>query len=188
VVTTGPGSVVAFRAVGLASELGYRYPKPNRLQRLVQSFASSRFGAWLTPKTLVPLDRWTTRLTHGRVSLPVTLAALPVVTLITTGRKSGLPRPHHLLAIPHHDDLALIGTNFGQPGTPAWTLNLKANPRATVSYGGITRNVSARPATPDERTDILATAATNFSGAAHYEQRLEGRRPLPVVVLEAATD
>ena len=154
----------------------------------MQSFASSRFGAWLTPKTLVPLDRWTTQLTHGRVSLPLALAALPVITLVTTGRKSGLPRQQHLLAIPHQDDLALMGTNFGQAVAPAWTLNLKANPSATVSYGGVTRNVSARPATPAERTDILATAARKFPGAAHYEQRLEGRRPLPIVVLEAATD
>ncbi len=174
--------------MGLASELGVRYPEANRFQRLVQSFASSRVGAWLTPKTLVPLDRWTTRFTHGRVSLPVALAALPVLTLVTTGRKSGLPRQHHLLAIPHQDDLALMGTNFGQARTPAWTLNLEANPRAIVSHGGISRNVSARPATPGERTDILATAATQFSGAAHYEQRLEGRRPLPVFVLEAAID
>jgi deazaflavin-dependent oxidoreductase (nitroreductase family) len=173
--------------VGLASDLGYRYPKLNRFQRLVQSFASSRFGAWLTPKTLVPLDRWTTRLTHGRLSLPLALAGLPVITLVTTGRKSGLPRQQHLLAIPYHDGLALIGTNFGQAVTPAWTLNLRANPTATVSYGGVTRNVIARPATSDERTDILATAAMKFPGAAHYEQRLEGRRPLPIVVLEAAT-
>jgi deazaflavin-dependent oxidoreductase (nitroreductase family) len=170
--------------VGLASELGYRYPEPNRLQRLVQWFASSRFGAWLTPKTLVPLDRWTTRLTHGRVSLPLVLAALPVITLVTTGRKSGLPRQHHLLAIPHRDDLALIGTNFGQPAAPAWTLNLQAHPNAIVSYRGLTRNVSARPATAAERTDILATAATKFAGAGNYEQRLQGRRPIPVVVLQ----
>lgn len=174
--------------MGLASELRYRYPEPNPFQRLVQSFASSRFGAWLTPKTLVPLDRWTTQLTHGRVSLPLVLAALPVITLVTTGRKSGLPRQQHLIAIPHQDDLALIGTNFGRPVAPAWTLNLKANPSATVSYRGVSRNVSARPATPGERTDILAAAARKFPGAAHYEQRLEGRRSLPVVVLEAATD
>jgi deazaflavin-dependent oxidoreductase (nitroreductase family) len=174
--------------VGLASELGYRYPKPNRLQRLVQSFAASRFGARLTPKTLVPLDRWTTCLTHGRVSLPLALAALPVITLVTTGRRSGLPRQQHLLAVPHLDTLALIGTNFGQPVTPAWTLNLQADPRATVSYGGLARNVSARPATPTERTDILKTAAMKFPGALRYEQRLEGRRQLPIVVLEPATD
>lgn len=174
--------------MGLASELGYRYPEPNRFQRLVQSFAASRYGARLTPRTLVPMDRWTTRITHGRVSLPVTLAALPVVTLGTVGRRSGVPRQHHLLAIPYDDDLALIGTNFGQPGIPAWTLNLEADPRATVSYGGVTRSVSARPATPGERSDILATAATKFRGAADYEARLEGRRRLPVFVLETATD
>ncbi|HEU5265423.1 MAG TPA: nitroreductase family deazaflavin-dependent oxidoreductase [Jatrophihabitans sp.] len=174
--------------MGLADDLGYRYPAPKGLQRRVQSFASSRFGAWLTPKTLVPLDRWTNKLTHGRLSLPLAIAALPVITLVTTGRKSGLPRQQHLLAIPYLDDLALIGTNFGRGVAPAWTLNLEANPRATVSYGGVIRSVVARPATPGERTDILATAAEKFAGIAHYEQHLEGRRPLPVLVLEAATD
>lgn len=174
--------------MGLASEFGYRYPEPNPFQRLVRWFAASRFGAWLTPKTLVPLDRWTTRLSHDRLSLPLVLAALPVITLVTTGRKSGLPRQQHLLAIPYQDDLALIGTNFGQPAAPAWTLNLEANPEATICYRGHTRNVSARPATPAERTDILATAARKFPGAGHYEQRLQGRRPLPVVVLQAATN
>jgi deazaflavin-dependent oxidoreductase (nitroreductase family) len=80
------------------------------------------------------------------VSLSAALAALPMVTVVTIGRRSGLPRQHHLLAIPHRDDLALIGTNSGQLGMPAWALNLNANPGAGVSYNGITRNVSARPA------------------------------------------
>jgi deazaflavin-dependent oxidoreductase (nitroreductase family) len=127
-------------------------------------------------------------ITHGRVSLPDVLAALPVVTLVTTGRKSGLPRQHHLLGIPYQDDLALIGTNCGQPVTPAWTFNLAADPRAIVSYHGVTRNVLARPATASERDDILATAATKFAGTAHYRQRLAGRRPIPVVVLQEATE
>jgi deazaflavin-dependent oxidoreductase (nitroreductase family) len=108
--------------------------------------------------------------------------------LVTTGRRSGLPRQHYLLPIPHEDDLALMASNFGQPGIPAWALNLEADPRATISYGGVTRSVIARPAAPSERGEILSTAARIFPGAGHYEQRLQGRRELPVFVLQPTTD
>ena len=119
-----------------------------------------------------------------RISLPVVLAGLPVVTLTTTGRRSGLPWATHLIAIPWQDTLALLGTNFGQPTTPAWTLNLEADPTATVSHAGTTVTVRARSATPRERTIILTMAATRFAGAANYEQRLSGRRPVGIFVLE----
>jgi hypothetical protein len=54
--------------VGLAADLGYSYSSPKRLHRLVQAFAASQVGGWLTPKTLVPLDKLVTRLSKGRVS------------------------------------------------------------------------------------------------------------------------
>ncbi len=170
--------------MGLAERLNYRYPDPNAFQRAVQAFAGSRPGAWMTPRTLVPLDRLVSRWSRGRVTLPVILAGLPVVALTTTGRTSGLPRATHLIAIPFEDTLALLGTNFGQPKTPAWTLNLEADPAATISHHGTTVMVRARSATPDERTAIFTTAATKFAGAANYEQRLADKRPVPVFVLE----
>jgi hypothetical protein len=60
------------------------------------------------------VDTWVQRLTHQRHTLPGLLAGLPVVDLTTTGRKSGLPRTAHLIAVPYGDTLALLGTNFGQ--------------------------------------------------------------------------
>src|SRR3954454_2729623 len=172
--------------MGLAADLGYGYPKPNWFQRLVQGFAASGLGARLTPRTLVPLDRVTERLTNGRISLPMLLAGLPVLDLVTVGRQSGLPRPTHVIAIPFQDTLALLGTNFGQPATPAWVLNLEHHPQATVGYGGTTRKVLARPATTDERPTIMRDAATLFGGAAEYERRLDGVRRVRVFVLEPA--
>lgn len=177
-------AVASVLVMGLADRLHYRYPKPNAGQRAVQAFAASRAGAWMTPKTLVPLDTLISRWSRGRVTLPVILAGLPVVALTTTGRKTGLPRVTHLIAIPYEDTLALLGTNFGQPKTPAWTFNLQADPAATISYDGTTVTVRARNATPDERATILATAATKFAGAADYEQRLSDKRPVPVFILE----
>jgi deazaflavin-dependent oxidoreductase (nitroreductase family) len=172
--------------MGLAAELGYAYPKPNRLQAMVQAFAGTRLGAQLTPRTLVPLDRLTTRVAKGRVSLPAVLAGLPVLDLVTVGRKTGLPRGARVIAVPFHDTLGLLGTNFGQPNTPAWVLNLESHSGGTMTYAGTTREVVARAATDDERAAILLAAAGVFGGASKYEQRLEGRRRVRIFVLEHA--
>ena len=174
------------RLMGLASDFGYAYQRPNAFQRLVQAFAASRLGARLTPRTLVPLDRLCTRVTGGRVSLPEILAGLPVLDLVTVGRKSGLPRHTRVIAIPFHDTLALLGTNFGQPSTPGWVVNLEHHPQATVAYGRATREVVARPASAAERAEIMRTAGALFSGATTYEERLEGRRVVRVFVLDPA--
>lgn len=170
--------------MGLAADVGYAYPTRTRLHRLVQAFAASRVGAWLTPKTLVPVDRFATRVSKGRFSLPVVLAGLPVLTVETCGRRSGLARSTHLIAVPFRDTLALVGTNFGQPSTPAWVLNLEANPEATVAYRGVSRAVRARPADGDESRTILATGAQLFAGTARYDERIRHQRHLRVFVLE----
>jgi deazaflavin-dependent oxidoreductase (nitroreductase family) len=173
--------------MGLAADFSYAYPEPNWFRRLVQGFATTRLGARLTPMTLVPLDRLTDRVTNGRVSLPMVLAGLPVLELITVGRKTGLPRATHVIAVPFQDTLALLGTNFGQPMTPAWAINLEHHPQASVSYGGTTREVVARPATADDRAAILRSAKAVFGGTAAYEQRLDGVRRVRIFVLEPST-
>jgi deazaflavin-dependent oxidoreductase (nitroreductase family) len=172
--------------MGLAADLGYAYPTPTRLHRLVQAFAASRVGGWMTPKTLVPLDKLTTRLSKGRLSLPVVLAGLPVVTLETRGRRSGLPRATHVIAVPFEDTLALLGTNFGRPTTPAWVLNLETHAAATISYKGVTRGVHARAAASDELPTILTAAAILFPGTARYDDRIRLHRKLRVFVLDPA--
>jgi deazaflavin-dependent oxidoreductase (nitroreductase family) len=109
-----------------------------------------------------------------------------VVQLTTTGRRSGEPRSSYLLAIPYRDSLTLLGTNFGQASTPAWVLNLEADPSATLSYRDRTVRVRARPATPEEHLEILAHAERLYVGYRKYQERISGRR-LRVFVLEPAT-
>jgi deazaflavin-dependent oxidoreductase (nitroreductase family) len=170
--------------MGLRADLGYAYPEPNWLQLLVRHIATTRLGARWAPSTLVPLDRLTTRLTHGRVSLPRALAGLPVLDLVTVGRRSGLRRSAHVIAIPFRDTLALLGTNFGQRTTPAWALNLEHHPQATVTHDGTTCAVVARAAAADELMVIHRTAEATFGGVTAYERRLDGIRRVRVFVLE----
>jgi deazaflavin-dependent oxidoreductase (nitroreductase family) len=169
--------------VGLASDLGYVIPKASAFQRAMHHIASSRPGAWTLARLLPPLDRVTERLSRDRTSAARLLAGLPVLVVTTTGRRSGRPREAQLLGIPIGEDLAIIGTNFGQPSTPTWALNLEADPRAVASYGGRSLEVVARAATASERDEVLRRGREVYEGYAKYFTRISGRR-VRVFVLE----
>lgn len=171
--------------MGLAAELGYRHRPPNVFQRVIQGVASSRAGAWLFSKLLRHLDDAVLRLTRGKHTVPGLLTALPVLDLTTTGRKSGQPRTSHLISIPVGDDLALLGTNFGQPRTPAWVLNLEAEPRATVTHQQRSAEVVARPASEAEIREVMERSKAIYGGYEKYQQRISGRR-VRIFVLESA--
>src|SRR3954451_24572644 len=162
--------------MGLADDLSYAYPKPNAFHRVMQAFASTRGGAWLFSKTLAPADRLLGRLSKGRLTVPHLMAGLPVLTLTSTGRKSEQPRTTHLIAVPFGDTLALLGTNFGQRSTPGWVFNLEADPQASVTHAGVTRELLARPASDAERAEILRSSTNFYGGYAKYQERITGRR------------
>lgn len=172
--------------MGLAEDLRYEHRRPNRAHAAVQAFASTRPGAWTFSKTVRHLDDLVGRLTHGRHSAPALLAGLPVLDLTTTGRRSGQQRTSHLISVPIGTDLALLGTNFAQPRTPAWVLNLEADPTGTVRYRETTVAVRARPATPSERADVLARSKEIYGGYAKYQQRITSRE-VRIFVLESAS-
>jgi deazaflavin-dependent oxidoreductase (nitroreductase family) len=171
-------------AVSLATQLSYTFAPATRLQRIVQALVASRPGAWVFARILPTLDTWVGRLSRGRTSVPALLAGLPVLDVTTTGRRSGRRRTTHLVGIPVGDRLALIGTNFGQPSTPAWALNLEGEPRATVTYRNRSVDVVARPADPEEFDAALRTAAPLYGGYAKYRQRIGDRRRLRIFMLE----
>jgi len=169
----------------LQSALGYEFSEPNVLARASQAAAASRPGAWLGSKILQPLDSLVLKATKGRTTASEVLAGLPVVTVTTTGRKSGQRRPAPLIAVPIDGDLALLGTNFGQEATPAWVHNLEAEPSATVAFRDVEIDVVARPATDDEYQRVFAESGRLYSGYGKYRSRVGGRA-IRVFVLERA--
>jgi deazaflavin-dependent oxidoreductase (nitroreductase family) len=171
--------------MGIAADLGYSFRKPNPFQRGMQALAGTKPGAWFFSKALRHLDSGMARLTRGRTTIAELLAALPVLDVTTTGRKSGRPRTSHLIAIPHGDTLALLGTNFGQTSTPAWALNLEADPQAHARFKDRGLDVLARAATDEEMTAIFAASREYYGGYAKYQQRITGRR-VRAFVLERA--
>jgi deazaflavin-dependent oxidoreductase (nitroreductase family) len=169
--------------VGLIDQLGYRIPEANRLQRLVWKVSSSRPGAWLFAKSLHHIDRLVLRLSRERVTVPGVLAGLPVLTLASTGARSGQRREVPLVGVPTGEQIAVIGTRFGQPRTPGWYFNLRAEPRAEVGYRGRTVPVVAREAEGDEREAVWARGCQIYAGYQAYARRLDHRQ-IHVMVLE----
>jgi deazaflavin-dependent oxidoreductase (nitroreductase family) len=170
----------------LAADLGYSHATGNPVHRVVRWGAGTRAGGWVFSHVLRHLDDLLGRLTDGRRSAPGLLAGLEVLEVTTTGRRSGLRRTSHLIATPYDGGLALLGTNFGQAATPAWALNLEADPRATLTYRGASREVVARAATPAEADVVFGLAARSYPGYARYRQRVGQRRRIRVFVLEPA--
>jgi deazaflavin-dependent oxidoreductase (nitroreductase family) len=133
-------------------------------------------GLRLVGKLNVPLYR----ASHGRIGGKVGNG--PVLLLTTTGRKSGQPRTAPVLYLADGECFVVINTNAGNAKTPAWSLNLRANPEAEVEIGGTRTKVRARLAEDDERDDLWRRHMQQYSGWDYYESKLD-RQP-SVFVLE----
>lgn len=161
----------------LLTQLGYRYPERNALQRGVVRFAATPSVSWFSARVLPILDRQVLKLTGGRTSLSEIAAGTPVIALTTRGARSGEPRTILLLGVPVGDALALIGTNFAEGRTPSWVHNLRVDPRATVRYRRAQIAVTAREVTGAEYERVFAAAALVYTGYGAYRARLTGRVP-----------
>jgi deazaflavin-dependent oxidoreductase (nitroreductase family) len=143
------------------------------------SRASQAMGAtglrW-TGKLNVPLYR----VSGGRLMGKVNRA--PVLLLTTTGRKSGQKRTAPVVYLADGENLVVIGSNAGHSRTPAWSLNLKADPEAEVEVGRERHRVRARIAEGEERTDLWRRHNEQYSGFDEYEARTD--RNIAVFVLE----
>jgi len=151
----------------------------------MQKIAASPPGAWFYARTLHHFDRIFLRLFGGRVTMSSLVAGLPLVILTTTGAKSGLPRTTPLLCIRDENNpstFAVIATNWGQQHYPSWYFNLKANPRATCSISGESREYMAHEANDEEYARFWQYATDTYIGYPLYKQRISGRN-IPIMVM-----
>ena len=124
------------------------------------------------------------RLTKGRVGGRA--LRMPVVELTTTGRKSGKRRSVMLTSPVHDDDtFVLVASYGGDDRHPAWYLNLCDNPDVEIFAGGTTRQMRARVATVEEKTELWPRVIEIYKGYAAYQKRTD--RDIPLVILEPST-
>jgi len=109
-----------------------------------------------------------------------------VLLLTTTGRRSGRTRTTPLTYFEDRNELVIVASNGGEDRPPAWWLNLREHPEATITIGTRSHSVTARAATDEEHERLWPTITTAYPGYAAYAQRTT--RPIPVVVLGRSTD
>lgn len=131
-------------------------------------------------KAVNTLHRSLFTLTQGRVGGRV--AGMPVVVLVTTGRKSGRRRETMLTSpVQEGDSLVLVASYGGDPKHPAWFLNLQANPDVEVVRGGSRQPMGARVATAAEKDRLWPQVTAAYRGYAQYQTRTS--RDIPLVIL-----
>jgi deazaflavin-dependent oxidoreductase (nitroreductase family) len=135
----------------------------------------------LVLKALNAVHRTLLRVSGGRAGAEA--AGMPVLELVTTGRRSGVPRSV-LLTSPMRDGEAyvVVASRGGDDRHPAWFLNLRDEPQVQVAVqGGPRRPMLAQIATPQERARIWPEIAARHRNYAGYQQRTE--REIPLVFL-----
>ena len=154
----------------------------NPLTRLAHGLGRFPLVMRLAP-VIVAVDRVLHRISRGRLSL-LRIAGMPSLRLVTTGRRTGQPRAIDLLYTPYGADYVVIGSGWGRPKHPAWSLNLMADPKATVILRGRAVPVVARRPDEREEADIWALAVRNWPGY-EMELRIAGGREFRIFVLSA---
>jgi deazaflavin-dependent oxidoreductase (nitroreductase family) len=120
------------------------------------------------------------RLSGGRIGSQIVGA--PVLLLTSKGRKSGKERTTPLLYLDEGRDWIVAGSNAGDDRHPAWWLNLKIHPVATVQIGGSVKRVRAREASEEEKTFLWPRFVDMYADYEVYQQRTV--RKIPIVILE----
>jgi deazaflavin-dependent oxidoreductase (nitroreductase family) len=106
---------------------------------------------------------------HGGEVTSGPFAGRPVLLLTTRGAKSGERRLAPLVYSRDGDRFVVMASKGGAPTHPAWYLNLRANPVATVEVGGETFEARAGVADGTERDRLFAQHASNSPSFTDYQ-------------------
>jgi deazaflavin-dependent oxidoreductase (nitroreductase family) len=158
-------------------------PLQHRFYTFVKQLAATPGMIHISQRIISPVDRFVLWLTGNRYTLSSLLTGATIITLTTTGAKSGQPRTVPLMALEDGDRLILIASNFGQAKHPAWYYNLRAHPEATVTLRGRASVYVAHEASSDEWDRYWAQAIAAYPGYAAYKVRA-GERRIPILVMQ----
>ena len=105
------------------------------------------------------------------------------MSITTVGWRSGKRRSTVVAYFYDGDSIVTTAANLGNTRDPAWALNLRANPEATVFVGGQRRSMRARQARGAERERLWARWV-ELQPLAKGAAAIAGRE-IPVFVLQA---
>ena len=105
----------------------------------------------------------------------------PILLLNTVGRRTGRKRTSPLLYVVDGEDFVVIASKGGAATHPAWYLNLRANPEATVEIGDREVQVEAEVADPEEKARLWHKMVEMYPTYDDYQRKTE--REIPLLIL-----
>jgi deazaflavin-dependent oxidoreductase (nitroreductase family) len=102
----------------------------------------------------------------------------PILLLNTVGRKSGRKRTSPLLYVMDGEDFVIIASKGGAPTHPAWYLNLRADPEATVEVGDREVRVRAEETDSEEKARLWQKMVEMYPTYDDYQKKTEREIPL----------
>ncbi len=132
----------------------------------------------LVLKTMNNVHRTILKVSGGKIGW--TAGNMPVLELVTIGRKSGRERATMLTSPLQEDDtIVIVASRGGDDRHPAWFLNLRDNPEVTVTWkGGDPQTMTATIAGDEERDRMWPIIAEKYENYAGYQKKTERRIPL----------
>lgn len=121
--------------------------------------------------------------TNGRIGHRIP-GAPPSLLLHTTGAKTGQPRTTSLTYGRDDDAYLVVASKGGDPRSPGWYHNLKANPDVEINVGPKRFGVTAKPVLPGDADYTRLWRIVNENNAGRYDAyQSRTSRSIPVVVL-----
>jgi len=133
----------------------------------INNFSVTPVGRWMAKTIASRVDPTIYKLTGGRFTItgPPTI---PMLSLTTTGRKSGRERTVQLGFTKDGEDVLIVASNFGGTSHPAWSHNLDAKPEAKIQLGAETKAVVAKRLTDSEKALIWPKIAATIPQMKSY--------------------
>ena len=146
--------------------------------RPIVSAISGRRTVQLFMKIASPVDRFLIPASNGRLS---TGLGQPVLVMEVVGAKSGKKRRTPLLYMRDGDNIVLVASYGGHERHPAWSYNLRANPRVRLFVRNGSGWYTARRAEGEERQRLWKDLVEFYPGYGKYETYTD--REIQVFVL-----
>lgn len=103
------------------------------------------------------------------------------------GRKSGRWIKIPLLYLEDGDNVIVVATQGGMSTYPLWYKNMVANPEVACQIGAKKDWYKVRHAEAEEEARLWPPLDAMYAGYAEYRARINGRREIPVMILEPST-
>jgi deazaflavin-dependent oxidoreductase (nitroreductase family) len=112
------------------------------------------------------------------------LLGVPTLLLRTTGRKSGNVRTSALIYIDQNSSKVIVASKAGDPSSPAWLLNLQANPSVEYQIDRVRVKARAEVLEKDHPDYAALWNEHNANNADRYDEyQAKTDRPIPLVRL-----